>query len=98
MQAYKSEETLQRDGKSCRLFSVIFARMLHSLEYGKFKRLYPEYDLFADLKQIINDFSPWNDWLNDGGNVPLAPAKLRQLSQYAYDEVGNLEISSKILL
>lgn len=72
---YESNRKLQKDS-SCKIFALMFARMLHSLLFGKFKHKY-NYDLWAYLEQNSNLEL-----------IDKLPAKLQQADQTQTDSVG----------
>jgi hypothetical protein len=87
---------LQKDGASCRIIAVTLARMFHSLCYGKYKKAFPDFDLFANTvpNENIKTFSVGNVTFQ---LVDKLPSKVMQLDQYlrVASSTPGLPINSK---
>ena len=81
---YRSSVQLQKDGRSCKAFSLTFTRMLHSMHFGKFSE---NFDLFAslseNLQQVHYKITPIHG-IDVCEVAAHLSAKLLQTSQYLY--------------
>lgn len=78
---YRTKLEMQNDS-SCKIFSLVFARMMHSFNFGKFKQANPDYDLFKELATISTNKHFLEYTLQvKVTDLPMLPAKFVQLTQ-----------------